>query len=1129
MGYRDGETKKRRQKISETAANIFMMFCGFCGVYLLAAHMLYQEISVVSMLPYLIGGVIVAFFLPRVAEITAPDFPERREFHGREGAEAENAETERKRFSGKTNRVNAENSTGKKDIRAKAGENVQRRAVYDRETAERRWLAVLTLGVCLVFFVWNFKEILRGALVLADYIVFYYNYVFGTSAKFAVNLFSGEFVTVLGSRQSVYQLSEIQAGAIYMQPSLGANCGTLFGAIGFYSALFKTLYGCKWKTVLPDILFGGALLAAAFLVGAYETSWMGLCLLIFLMSLLLMFTQGGAVCIDGSEQRVKGSGRTGFQFGKKRNADTGNPGHGRKKNADTVKSEYGRKKTDGTVKSGYEKEENAKSEKVGFRKKKREERKRFRGGKTHILTVHNAKSTSFFAALVFLVAIALGASIFLIRKSSYFDSYDTPWIVGKWEQAGDFVKGITGGSGSISVETEGGTTGTDETETGEEEENTVAGENGETVVSWEPVTGEGEGNGITVEENLPSDDTVLGTLTLEDEMREASDTTYLKVLIDSSYYNSADTLYLKCYAGEIYEGDSWGAVTAEDLGVTETTFTAMNASLVVATYDLFSQYIRGTASDYLKTTLPGLFDIGASGKIRIQYMGDSSVLFVPYYAISSFGDGERGDRTLKSGDDTLTYAYNVDELLPDIAGADADTVIDYNAIAADFGDAFAYGDGLSISYDSTYAEYENMYLSDKIYLNVPESLSRLREEFSEVEIDGKTYELENYGLHYGLNFGNLAYEAGLGDCIGYVINYLTANMTYSRSIAAVPEGADYIETFLFDRKTGYCSHYASAAVMMFRMMGIPARYAEGFAVDLDDAVLTTGGQYLVNVTGKSAHAWVEIYVSGVGWVPVNVTYGDDTTQEEETSEAETTGDRETTAAEMTTTPRTSEEESTQAGGTGDGDADGQNLTVVFAELSELLRNIGQFLGKAFRALKTPLVVLILLELVRIFVRLARGARLRWKCRGKSEEEKLVICAEDLNRYIDRHLHIKKRRTMAQSEVAEAEGDLFARADGKAGEERKTGWNPFRYRTLESDRRGSGRKTGRRRGLADVIVRMGAQGGKSLSAAEYEELLGLIRYAGKKTDEAERVNLYLTMRKVKLVIYKESPWRRKIFF
>ncbi len=75
-----------------------------------------------------------------------------------------------------------------------------------------------------------------------------------------------------------------------------------------------------------------------------------------------------------------------------------------------------------------------------------------------------------------------------------------------------------------------------------------------------------------------------------------------------------------------------------------------------------------------------------------------------------------------------------------------------------------------------------------------------------------------------------------------------------------------VEEFLFERKTGYCEHYATAMVMMLRSIGIPSRLVTGF-LPTDWNVF--GNYYTVRQ--QDAHAWVEVYFPESGWVIVDPT------------------------------------------------------------------------------------------------------------------------------------------------------------------------------------------------------------------------------------------------------------------
>jgi len=75
-----------------------------------------------------------------------------------------------------------------------------------------------------------------------------------------------------------------------------------------------------------------------------------------------------------------------------------------------------------------------------------------------------------------------------------------------------------------------------------------------------------------------------------------------------------------------------------------------------------------------------------------------------------------------------------------------------------------------------------------------------------------------------------------------------------------------VAEFLFEKKKGYCEYFASAAAVLLRLQGIPARYVRGFTVREANRL---GGHYVVREA--DAHAWVEAFVPGRGWVEADAT------------------------------------------------------------------------------------------------------------------------------------------------------------------------------------------------------------------------------------------------------------------
>lgn len=95
---------------------------------------------------------------------------------------------------------------------------------------------------------------------------------------------------------------------------------------------------------------------------------------------------------------------------------------------------------------------------------------------------------------------------------------------------------------------------------------------------------------------------------------------------------------------------------------------------------------------------------------------------------------------------------------------------------------------------------------------------------------------------------------------------------YDRKDVAIPEGEeDYVDQFLFDTKRGYCDNYSTSMVVMLRTIGIPARWAKGFAPG--EPGRNKEGENIYRITNNEAHSWVEAYMPGVGWMPFEPTIG----------------------------------------------------------------------------------------------------------------------------------------------------------------------------------------------------------------------------------------------------------------
>lgn len=148
-----------------------------------------------------------------------------------------------------------------------------------------------------------------------------------------------------------------------------------------------------------------------------------------------------------------------------------------------------------------------------------------------------------------------------------------------------------------------------------------------------------------------------------------------------------------------------------------------------------------------------------------------------------------------------------------------------------------------------------------VYTRLPEKgLDRIKQEFSKDS---------------SINSGDLF------DTLKQVKQRLWSQTSYSMAPGRLPKGKDFVENFLYENQQGYCTHYATAATVILRSLGIPTRYVEGYVITSSDfeqqaeyGQLGRMNQILdLEIKDKNAHAWVEVYLDGHGWYPYEVTPG----------------------------------------------------------------------------------------------------------------------------------------------------------------------------------------------------------------------------------------------------------------
>lgn len=253
-----------------------------------------------------------------------------------------------------------------------------------------------------------------------------------------------------------------------------------------------------------------------------------------------------------------------------------------------------------------------------------------------------------------------------------------------------------------------------------------------------------------------------------------------------------------------------------------------------------------------------------------------------------------------------------------------------------------------------------------------------------------------------------------------LVTYIRQHMSYTTAPKKFTEGEDPVNSAMYDVHEGYCVHFASAAAVGFRILGISTVYNTGYVVPSSAWIKQSDGTYRAVVLDKYSHAWIEAYSEDAGdWVIVDATplgdradtlgipkepdySGDNTadnssddTEEPETSEETSSPDVTTEATTDSTTQMsqntevTTETDGDSSKDTGengnqvdvpnDGSGDAQSGSPGDAGdgLSELVQN------RVFRTVVVVLAVILILWGAVIFRRRTIVARRRRRLVGRN--------------------------------------------------------------------------------------------------------------------------------------------------
>ncbi len=184
-------------------------------------------------------------------------------------------------------------------------------------------------------------------------------------------------------------------------------------------------------------------------------------------------------------------------------------------------------------------------------------------------------------------------------------------------------------------------------------------------------------------------------------------------------------------------------------------------------------------------------------------------------------------------------------------------VIPYYAIASghvQVSDTVVTGDASSPYTVYYYPEIDGAYLNDSLLSYEAEYRKFVYDNY--LSIDDETRTCMNKIIQQERLSAN-----DIEAVANYIMNAATYDLKYDR---ALDSESNVVKAFLEKYKSGICQHYASAATMLFRAPGVPARYTVGYVGNAKAGIET-------EITSSQAHAWVEIYLDGIGWVQVEVT------------------------------------------------------------------------------------------------------------------------------------------------------------------------------------------------------------------------------------------------------------------
>ena len=244
----------------------------------------------------------------------------------------------------------------------------------------------------------------------------------------------------------------------------------------------------------------------------------------------------------------------------------------------------------------------------------------------------------------------------------------------------------------------------------------------------------------------------------------------------------------------------------------------------------FAVYQKG----YIQTPKDIAFSEKREIKIHYQKMQESFLL-IPYFSDASRINGNAaGDSVIERNTADTEYTTSYYQIKNNKNLLDISQRFDVMSVLKNAGE-------LEKNYVRSMQEY-GTYVQQN-YLEIPEEIKKTIKQLS-CHVNKENSILYN---------------------IEEIQKFLKNNYQYTYRPGLTGQDKDPVNEFLTERKRGFCTQFASAAVFLFREAGIPARYVEGYKIRADQWRLGKA-----QVTDYEAHAWTEIYIEHIGWIPVEI-------------------------------------------------------------------------------------------------------------------------------------------------------------------------------------------------------------------------------------------------------------------